>query len=160
MLYDRGCFGTEQYHVTGAVRRSKLQWSDKFWPALFHIFTRTLRCNISASRHPIHAVLVPLESYHHALSNMSKIARFQSLETKIFRQKIGQNYDIMPAKINPEFTAPPIYFFTIIWHFNGQPNRRTVHPYLLTNRSQKGETDPIFRTYKLIDYNILEHINQ
>ena len=74
--------------------------------------------------------------------------------------KIGQNYDIVSAKIKRKFTAPPDIFFTTIWHFNRQPNRRALHSHLLTNKSQKGKTDPIFRTYKLIDYNVLGHINQ
>jgi hypothetical protein len=77
----------EQYHVTGAVRRSKL--CDLINSGRYYsiFFTRTFGCNISETRHPIHAVLVPLERPHHALSNKPKITRIQSLETKIFRPK-------------------------------------------------------------------------
>ena len=49
--------------------------------------------------------------------------------------------------VNRRSTAPPdMIFFTQLQHLERQPNRRALHPYLLTNRSQKGKTDPIFRT--------------
>ena len=39
--------------------------------------------------------------------------------------KIGQNYGIMSAEINHEFTAPPnTIFFSIFWDLERQPNRR------------------------------------
>ena len=140
-------------HVTSAVRRSTGQHYSTILARSFDINNSAfkLASKLAWNWRTNRITPVPCQFL---TSSMTVSGYYQvtvmvpSWILKSHAQKIGQNYGIMSAKISHEFTAPPVtIFFTQLQHLERQSNRWAPHPYLLSNKSQRGKSDPIFRTY-------------